>query len=152
MIETTIPELDVAELMQRVRVEAAKIAERTSGRPRASNDAPNLMPPVQVLPPPPASMPIRPVNLKRDRLDHLLRQARQNTEVASWIPKPLRGLFRKQGGFNRHVLETITSLVKTNSELVNRVRDLSTSLQGQAQWLNVLADRRAADGAWMRGA
>lgn len=153
MIETTIPGIDVAELMQRVRAEAAKIAQRTGG-PRDGNGAagPSLLPAVRVLPPPPAPVSIRPVNFKRERLEDLLKSAREDSAAPKWVPKPLRGLFRDQGGFNRRVLDMITSLVKTNSELTNRARELSSAVEAQSRWLNVLADRRAADGAWMRAA
>ncbi|MDQ6623602.1 MAG: hypothetical protein M3Y86_08985 [Verrucomicrobiota bacterium] len=150
MIETSNPEIDVAELMQRVRAEAARIAERAAGPSRNGQPAAPVLPAIRMLPPPPAPVTIRHVNLKRERLDDLLRRARDESEVARWIPKFLRGIFRQQGEVNRHLLEAVSSLVKTNSELTNRIRDLGGAAEAQSRWLNVLADRRAADNSWMR--
>ncbi|MFN2476105.1 MAG: hypothetical protein ABR526_07180 [Chthoniobacterales bacterium] len=150
MIETTIPAVDVDDLMQRVRAEAAKIAERSSLQQQIPDRRPVNSPSPAVLPPPPAPVTVRPVNLKRERLDNLLHHAREDTRVARWIPKFLRGLFRKQAGFNRNVLDALTSLVKTNAELTSRVHELSSALDAQGHWLNLLPGSRAADAAWMR--
>ena len=150
MIETSIPGLNVAELMQRVQAEAAKIAERDRGSDRGTERMATRLPTVRVLPSPPSPVRVRPVNLKRERVDDLLRRAREATQVASWIPKFLRGLFRRQGAFNHDLLEAVTSLVKTNSEMVNRIRDLGHAVETQSRWLHVLAERRAAENTWMR--
>jgi chromosome segregation ATPase len=144
MNEPTTPELDVTDLMQRVRAEAAEMAQRTPDRHGQSDAVPTSSAPVPGLTHPPALPAMRPVNLKRERLHELLRQASESTGVASWVPKPLRGLFRKQGTFNRAVIDAITSLVKTNTELTNRVHDLSLALDVQTRWLNLMADGRIA--------
>src|SRR4051794_35873229 len=148
MIETTIPEIDVAELMQRVRAEAVKIAERRATE--AGTGRAPVLPAMRILPPPPAPVSIRPVNFKRERFDHLLRRATEGNKVARWIPKFVRGLFRNQGGFNHELLEAVTSLVKVNHELSNRVRELGGTVEAQSRWLNVLADRRVSENTWMR--
>ena len=68
----------------------------------------------------------------------MLHAAREKTEVARWIPKMFRGLFRRQGAYNRLVLDTAKSLVRTNSQLSNRVRELSDALASQNRWLREL--------------
>ena len=140
MIDTTIPDVDVAELMQRVRAEAAKIAARDTTR-RGAPELAATLPRVRKISPPPALRPIKRVNFKRAKFDELLRRARESTEVARWIPKPFRGLFRNQDEFNRRLLETVASLVKVNNELANRIDELAAAAESQSRWL---ANARAA--------
>ena len=146
MIDTNIPQIDVNELMARVRAEASRIADgaaqpQNALRPSRPSAAPAR---VRSLPRPPAPVAVRPVNLKRERLDELLRQARENTEGPGWAPKALRSLFRKQGGFNRRVMEAISSLTKTMSEVANRLRDIGPAVEAQGRWLQTFAERGGA--------
>ena len=74
MIETTIPEIDVTDLMERVRTEAAKI--KTRARARSSRPKAPQLPPVQVMPAFPECALPKPVNPQTERLQALLQQAR----------------------------------------------------------------------------
>src|SRR4051812_36806875 len=42
-----------------------------------------------------------------NKLESLREQAREKTVVSRWIPKPFRRWFRKQGDFNKLVLESL---------------------------------------------
>jgi SAM-dependent methyltransferase len=153
MIETTNPEIDVTELMKRVRAEASKIAQRPRrSRAIAPEGGAPALPPIPVLPPMPAVWIPRPGNPKKERLDELLQNARKKTEVSSIIPKFLRGLFRKQGSYNRCVLESISVLAKSNFELNKKVREISTCLEQLNGWMLALTQHREADANWMTAA
>jgi O-antigen chain-terminating methyltransferase len=150
MIETTNPEIDVSELMKRVRTEASKIARRSRGI--AAEAAAPVLPPIPIIPPMPAIWIPRPGNPKKERLEELLQNARKKIEVSSIIPKFLRGLFRKQGGYNRSVLESLNVLAKSNFELNKKVREISTCLQQHQHWMEALTEQRAAEANWMMAA
>ena len=158
MIETSNPEIDVHELMERVRREAAKVREQNNGRaavrivPRPVTAPPVMLPPLPELPTPPGLGSSGPVEVKKDRLDALLKQARETTEVSHSIPKFLRGLFRKQGGYNRALLDAVASVVKTNVQLTKRVQELQMAAQQHNDWLRILIEHRAGDQAWMKAA
>ena len=152
MIETTNPEIDVHELMDRVRLEAARIG--ASGQrivPRGSHSRTSL-PRLRVLAPPPPPVAIRPVEVKKERLEQLLTRARERIAAPRWIPKPLRWLFRRQGAFNEAVLEMVGSLVKTNALLSKRNRELGTALEAQNRWLQTLGEHQDTSSEWMRAA
>ncbi|CAA9242852.1 MAG: hypothetical protein AVDCRST_MAG42-2117 [uncultured Chthoniobacterales bacterium] len=153
MIETSNPEIDVAELMQRVRAEAAKIVARNINRQQPGRlPGTATAPAVRDISPSPILRPIKRVNFRREKFDDLLRSARESLNVASWIPKPFRPLFRNQDGFNRRLIETITSLVKSNNEMANRIADLISAGESQSRWLANVAAARSADIAWMHAA
>jgi O-antigen chain-terminating methyltransferase len=156
MIESKNPEIDVQELMVRVRREASKARP-----PQRNGDSPSplaaavpavVLPPVPDLPPPPPFQSSGPVDPKKDRLDHILTQARKMTEVSPSIPKLFRGFFRKQGGFNRAVLETVAAVVKTNAQLNKRVQELNAAAQQHNYGLQQAAEHRRAESEWMRTA
>src|SRR5947208_13471368 len=124
MIETTNPEINVNELMERVRAEAARIKERPR-RPRAVPEvAAPALPPIAVLPPVPTVQIPQPMNPKKERLDQLLQNARGKTQVSSIIPKFLRGLFRRQGAYNTTVLESLGVLAQSGGTLNKRVCEI----------------------------
>jgi len=150
MIETNNPEIDVTELMKRVRAEASKIARRSRAS-AAEGDAP-VLPPIPVLPPMPAVWIPQPGNPKKERLDDLLESARKKTEVSSIIPKFLRGIFRKQGGYNRAVLESLNVLAKNNFELNKKVGEISACLEQLNGWVLALTQHREVDANWMAAA
>src|SRR5438552_18549862 len=117
MIESTNPEIDVTELMERVRAEAARIKERPRRVRRAPIVVPPALPPIAVLPPVPTGQIPQPINPKKERLDQLLQNARSNTQVSSVVPKFLRGLFRRQGAYNTSVLDGLGVLAQSDVEL-----------------------------------
>lgn len=92
------------------------------------------------------------VNSSKKKLDSLLQNARGKTEVSSKIPKLLRRFFRKQGGYNRAILDSIAALSKTNHELTQRVTDISTCLGQFNGWLLALHEQSDADANWMKAA
>jgi len=127
MIETTIPKIDVTDLMKRVRSEAARVGSVMTHQS------------LSTLPPPPVIFALKNVDPKREKLESLLQQAREKTEVLH-IPKPVRRFFRKQGAFNRLLLEVAMGLIKTNTALTELVRDLGRGLVAQNEWLKVNAE------------
>src|SRR5438309_636327 len=132
MIETTIPEIDVTELMKRVRAEAARINSVMSWNGGSQT---SLSP----LPPPPALSAPKNVDPRREKLESLLQQAKEKTEVLR-IPKPFRRFFRKQGAFNRLLLEIAAAFIKTDAALNEVVRDLGRGLAAQNEWLKMNAE------------
>lgn len=137
MIETTIPEINVSDLMERVRAKAAEIQKMNARVSSPSVELRRMQLPSRgvVLPPPPLVLP-KAVPSRRERILAMLGQAREKTEVSSWIPKPVRRFFRKQGGYNRIVLESVAVLAKANAELTSRLEQLTACVGAQQQWLN----------------
>ena len=134
----------------KAHAESAAIGLATASGERVPAVEPGRSAPMDGISPPPAPPTIKRLTFKRDQFDSFLRRARESIEVARWIPKPLRGLFRNQDAFNRELLDAVTSLVKTNNEMANRIADLTTaaemdaagaaaieSLQGQLDRLGV---------------
>ena len=152
MIESTNPEIDVNELMERVRAEAARIRERPRRVRRAPIVVPPALPPIAVLPPVPTVQIPQPINPKKERLDQLLQNARSKTQVSSVIPKFLRGLFRRQGAYNTSVLESLGVLAQSSVELNKRVREIALCLERFNGWLLALNQHREADANWMTAA
>lgn len=155
MIESNNPQVDVEQLMRRVRREATAVRVHENG---SANQAPApvaaviALPPIGDLPAPPPLGSSGPLEVKKDRLDSLLKQAREMTEVGRGIPKFLRGLFRKQGGYNRTLLDAVAALTKTNIQLNKRVQELQAAAQQHHDWIQILTDRRRADADWMKTA
>lgn len=140
MIETTIPEINVSELMERVRVKVEQI-----GKTQVRTKLP-LLGAVRefaktILP--------KPVAPRTEKIVRATQAAREATTIRRWIPKPIRGLFRRQGEFNREVLRAIESLNDTNAKFADRLRHLIACIEVQDQGIQHLADLRRADGAWM---
>ena len=152
MIESTNPEIDVNELMERVRAGAARIRERPRRVRRVPALVPPALPPIAILPPVPAVQIPQPINPKKERLDQLLQNARSKTRVSSIIPKFLRGLFRKQGAYNTSVLESLGVLAQSSVELNKRVREIALCLERFNGWLLALNQHREADANWMTAA
>jgi len=141
MIETKIPEINVSDLMEQVRAKAQEI-RRVQARPKlpALGTVPEL--PTAVLP--------KPVTLKTGAITEATHAARAATTVSRWIPKPLRGLFRRQSRFNHEILRTIESLAHTNAQLADRLRHLSACVQVQDHSIQQLAQLRRTDGDWLQ--
>lgn len=160
MIESTNPEIDVQELMARVRREAARQQQQPPRAPASNGHKPApppttpavVLPPVPDMPTAPDFQSSGPVDPKKDRIDSILKQAREMTEVSPSVPRFFRGLFRKQGSFNRAVLETVGTLAKTNAQLNKRVQELNAAAHQQNHWLKSLIDHRRAEVEWMNAA
>ncbi len=151
MIETSNPQIDVNALMERVRREAARTASPDFGSTARSTSGRRVpLPSIPNMHAPPALRLSDPFELKKDRLEQLLKKARGMIEVSSRIPKLLRSLFRRQGGFNRAVLETISVLGKTNIQLSRRVQELMIVAEQQNHWLRTFATQHQAQAAWMK--
>ena len=150
MIETTNPEIDVNELMERVR----RVAAESSALPdafRPQGSGARAAAATQTPPPPPITLPTPLASIK-DQVAALLDRAYAKNQVSSWIPAILRGLFRRQGGFNRAALETLSILAETTEQLNDRVRALSAAAIAQEQWLRTLARQRRIEAAWRKAA
>ncbi len=144
MIETAIPEINVQELMERVRAEAK--------RPRPSPRQPiaPVLPPTAMLPSAPTVWIPGPVKSNQERLERVLETAREKNDGESWLPKFLRRFFRKQGGYNRAVLDGISTLAKSNQDLTRRLADVTVCLGQLNGWLLALHEQSDADAAWMK--
>ncbi|MEY2565054.1 MAG: hypothetical protein QOH88_3247 [Verrucomicrobiota bacterium] len=152
MIETTNSEIDVNQLRERVRGEAAKAPSRPRrSQAMADTTAPTL-PAVPVLPQIPSVWIPSAVARKKEKLEELILNAREKTHVSSMVPKFLRGLFRKQGAYNNGVLDTIKVLAQSNDEVTKRVREIGTCLGQLEGWLRALHEHRDADVKWMSAA
>jgi O-antigen chain-terminating methyltransferase len=135
MIETTIPEINVADLMEQVRAKVAASQKENARGPRTAavrNSA--ILSPEAIAPPPPLALP-QPALPRKERVLALVDRARTAIDVKKWVPKPLRRFFRKQGGYNRPVLESISMLAKANGELSSRIEQLTACVEVQHAWL-----------------
>ena len=149
MIETTVREINVAELMERVRLEARRPPPVTPSRQPA---APRPMPTVARLPAAPEVWIPGAVKSRKERLDRLVETAREKNGAGSGIPKFLRRFFRKQGGFNRAAVDSIGVLAKSNEDLTRRVSEISLCLTHLNSWLLAVHEQSDADAAWMSAA
>lgn len=140
MIETTIPEINVTDLMARVRAKANEL-RRIQTRPQLPEIANVDEPSAAVLP--------KPVAPKRDQLLTATKAAHAAVTVSRWIPKPLRGLFRRQNRFNRELLRAVETLVSTNTQVVDRLQHLAACIAVQDHSIQHLAQLRRRDGEWM---
>jgi SAM-dependent methyltransferase len=151
VIETTVPEINITELMERVRAEALrpKPPPRRSTSPAETATA---LPTVSKLPSAPAVWIPGPVKGRKERLDQLVETAREKNEPHSRIPKFLRRFFRKQGAHNRAVLESIATLSKTSDDLTRRVGEITTCLGQLNGWLLAIHEQSDGDANWMAAA
>ena len=92
------------------------------------------------------------VKSRKDRLDALVQSAREKNEPSSRIPRFLRRFFRKQGGYNRAVVESISALSRTTDDLTRRVGEITACLGQFNSWLLALHEQSDADATWMRAA
>ena len=153
MIESNNPEIDVNQLMERIRAEVAR--RRDLGllqRNGSGQGVSTVLPQVHFLAPLPPMVSPRRIDVKEERLTSILQRAREKTEVSKRIPKLLRRLFRKQGGYNKLLLESVAVLTRTNVELNKRLQELAGAFEIQNRWLSDLSSARDADAAWMRAA
>ena len=153
MIESNNPEIDVNQLMERIRAEVARRRDlgllQRNGSGRAVS---TVLPQVHFLAPLPPMVSPRRIDVKEERLTSILQRAREKTEVSKRIPKLLRRLFRKQGGYNNLLLESVAVLTRTNVELNKRFQEWAGAFEIQNRWLSDLSSARDADAAWMRAA
>src|SRR5437763_854982 len=128
MIETT-PEISVSELMERVgaKVEESRRVQRHSKLPLAAavkEIAAAIMP--------------KPVTPKTQQILQAAQIAREAMTTSRWIPKFLRGLFRRQDKYNREVLRADAWLNNANAQLADRLRHLAACIEIQDQQLTQL--------------
>ena len=153
MIESNNPEIDVNQLMERIRAEVARRRDLGLLQRNGSGHAVStVLPQVHFLAPLPPMVSPRRIDVKEERLTSILQRAREKTEVSKRIPKLLRRLFRKQGGYNNLLLESVVVLTRTNVELNKRLQELAGAFEIQNRWLSDLSSARDADAAWMRAA
>lgn len=141
--------IDINELMERIRREAER---RRVEAMHGSGNIAALLPTVRTLPRPPAVGWRRKVDAKKERLDKMVALAREKTDGKEGRPKLFRSLARRQGSYNRIVIDAIGLLVNSNAQLNKQVRELTEAFDTQTHWLDVLADHRRADKSWMQAA
>jgi SAM-dependent methyltransferase len=127
----------ITEVMQQLRDEATRRHESAAS---AHNGTAVNVEPAWTLPAPPT---VHVTPLKEgavERFSELERQALQKTEVSGRVPKFLRRLFRKQGGFNKQILEVGKFLMKENREAKKRLREITAYLQAENGWLDGVTD------------
>jgi O-antigen chain-terminating methyltransferase len=153
MIETNIPDINVTELMARVREHAAKLEQQAAYRPVSAPAIAALhLPALRGVPQVPVVSPPKRVKFERKDVLEKLSLAQRGAEGPKWLPKFLRSLFRRQGVFNHRVVEASSATAKATAELANRVREIAASVEAQSHSLRALVSAREADIAWMRAA
>ncbi len=124
---------DPKELMRRIR-------EEVIARRGGSDSAP--LAPVKKLDRPP-TLHLTPLNpVSPARFEEMFGIAKKRTSVSRWIPNFLRGLFRRQGGFNKQVLDLAKLLMRENREVQKRIREIGAYLAAERDWLADTADAR----------
>ena len=140
--------VDVEDLMLRIRRE---VDRRQAALPQlAGSNGHSLLPPLQApaLPPPPTlyvSDGAAPV----ERFQKLAAAALQKTEVDRRIPKLLRRLFRKQGGFNKLLLDIGSLLFKSNAKLHQKNSEVVAYLTAQNHWFQDWVEDRKREKEWL---
>jgi SAM-dependent methyltransferase len=155
VIETTVPEINVSELMELVRAKTSELARpepKVPARRAFRSENAVSLPPVARLPAAPAVWVPGPAKSQKERLDALVQTAREKNEPPSKIPKFLRRFFRKQGGYNRAVVESIAALSKTTEGLTRRLAETTVCLGQFNTWLQALHEQSDADANWMKAA
>ena len=143
MIESAIPEIDVEQLMQRVRLEAAKLRNAGGGRSTDSHSRPrgfDVAAAPECCPAAAHCLCSKTVDPKAERLEQLLREAQVKSEGDPRVPKMFRRFFRKQGGYNRLLIDSVALLAKTTAQLAKRLGELTASIEPQSRWLRALAE------------
>lgn len=148
-MQSTKLEVDANELMERIRREAGKTAADWRG---GASDFDLMSEPSGKVVPGPSADQLQPPLLKLEKLGELVQLARQKLEVSPRIPKLFSRLFRKQGGYNRAMVETAALLVRTSEQLQKHAVDVAAYLDAQNRWLEALALARAKDHAWIAAA
>ena len=142
MIESQNPEIDVQELMARVRAEV----DKRKGLP--------VSPPVRPLPPsgstPTASVsPVRPLGAN---VAVALDRARQKNHVSPRIPAVVHPFFRNQGGFNLQLLRAIELQVQQIEALQSELANLQQASRAEVASLQAaLAKLQQANRADVTG-
>jgi 2-polyprenyl-3-methyl-5-hydroxy-6-metoxy-1,4-benzoquinol methylase len=80
-----------------------------------------------------------------EKLASLRERGREKTEVSRWIPKPFRRWFRKQGGFNKIVLESLGLVEKTQRDLIKKNSEVRAYLSAHYYWFRDFVERRVED-------
>jgi SAM-dependent methyltransferase len=141
MIESNIPDVDVNDLLSKVRVEAERLGNLAERQPRESRDraGANLRNPPGLRPFPRMATPLQPdLARTRDeltRLHDLLERARQASELSRRIPRPFRKLFRQQDNYNALLIQSVIPLFQAVSRLIQCQERLAASLDAHAGWL-----------------
>lgn len=152
MIETTDPEINVVDLMQRIR-RMAREARPSEGPDELARQLAQLPPFPSDSPPPPRALQLgRDVipELKEAAAD-LLTRARRKTEIETSLPQLLHPLRRNQGGFNGILLELARHLAETNVGLQGQIYELQDHLAAQRAWLEASTRERRSEAAWAEG-
>lgn len=153
MIETTVPEINVSDLMEQVRLKATAIQRIDAAKLGSVARVKQVdLPPLDLIPAQPPLFLPKPAPARKERILAMLDQARKRTAVATWIPKPLRVFFRNQEDYNRTLLESVASLAKANAELANRVEQLTRCLEVEQEWLGPVQERLVGHSNWMEAA
>ena len=153
MIETTIPEINVSDLMEQVRLKAMAIHRIEVPKLGSVARLKRVeLPPLDLIPPQPPLLLPKPAPVRKERILAMLEQARQRTVVPKWVPKPFRVFFRNQEDHNHALLESVASLAKANAELGNRVEQLTRCLDVEQEWLAQMQERTIGHSTWMETA
>lgn len=125
--------MTITEVMQQV---ADEVRRRQASRGGSASNG-GAAPGPSVLPPAPPRLYVTPLKEGGiERFSELEQRARQKTEVSRRVPKFLRRLFRKQGGFNKDILEVVKFLMKENREANKRLREIITYLRAENGWFD----------------
>ena len=153
MIQTTVAEINVEELMTRIQTRAAEIrrkeerAARGDSRPALSQ----LREPASIPPLPPVALP-QPVKTTKARISPIVERLERTLQPRRWLPRPLRSLFRKQGSYNHALLQAIRLLTRANGELTHRIQQLTACVEVQQAALHELQKHGEATTDWQRAA
>ena len=156
MIEPNISDVDVNELLKRVRVEADRLRtldshEQSEGQGDATAMLRN---PSALRPFPRMAIPHLP-NLGVEhlsKLHDLLERARQAAELSPRIPKLFRKLFRQQDQYNALLIQSVIPLFESVSKLILWQQKLSSGLYTQTSWLAELSRAHSEEVEWMKTA
>jgi O-antigen chain-terminating methyltransferase len=150
MIETMIAKVDVVELMQRIRAEAKRREAAGITVSVAAGTDPLPLPPAQVVPARPT---VHISDLQTSQTEEKLRgyfhRAAAKIRVSRWIPKPLRALFRKQGDFDKAILDALQVLIKSHLRTVSQIQNITAYLEAEGLWFRQVLEWDAIERSWL---
>lgn len=130
----TNPTIDIQDVMARLRSEVKR--RHPLQQPVTSRDGHSARPDLPELPAPPSRDALTAETLLPvGEIRQLLQLAKNQTIVSPRIPRLFRRLFRKQGGFNKALMDALKLLVRSDRKLLHQQGQIKSWVEAQASWL-----------------
>ncbi len=147
MDRSTNPGIDIQDMMGRLRSEVESRHQNqqaimsSNGNGQSNDSGGGGKTDLTELPAPPSREAIGSEALvPASEIKQLLQLAKEQTVVSPRVPRLFHRLFRKQGGFNKALMDALKLLLRSDRELLRGQREIKTWLEAQASWLDKVRD------------